>query len=304
MHGINNAWMRILIAVVVYTLLICVSAMAEEGGMIPMNSPVGEIGGRGHWYSLRTMKAADYYKLPPVMSDIKEVDGDYSVSGEPPIELSLVLHPLWGWQSGEPWREAINWVREAEQMFRNSGVPIRFVIKKIQTWDNMPDTARSAYYNVSFSDYIAGADLLVLLKPYFSGDSACGVAGINGRKSVSSCSSKTLAHELGHNFGLRHAHTYGSAGAKGYCQYPYPDAENCSRGTLMSYSGRNRIPLFANKHFEYKNEPLGTEEHDAVEHLNIAKTKKALSNELLDTSDNYVERLTHGSGGTSEAICR
>ena len=118
-------------------------ADAQEGGMIPMDSPVGEIGGRGHWYSLRTMKAEDYYSKPPVMSDIVYDDEGYpQVSGEPPIEMTLLLHP--SWYRTEPWRYAINWVREAEQIFRNSGVPVRFVIKRIVTVEDMPDTKKSA----------------------------------------------------------------------------------------------------------------------------------------------------------------
>jgi hypothetical protein len=263
-----------------------------EAGMIPMDSPVGEIGGRGHWYSLRTMKGADYWDDPAVTSDIrKNDDGTYSIMGEAPVSVFLVLHPDW-YPDDEPWRQAIDWLRQAEQMYRNSGVPVRFVIEGIEVFDDMPDTVESAYHYINFSKYAArGADLVIGLKPYMGGDPYCGIAGIRGRLSVSSCSPKTLAHELGHNFGLHHAHKFGEEGNKGYCIAPAPGAQDCDRGTIMSYAGNGRIPLFAANGFEYDGEPIGNEEHTAVEHLRSAVVGKALAWEL--SRDRAPDHSTH-----------
>jgi hypothetical protein len=255
-------------------------AMAEAG-MIPMDSPVGEIGGRGHWYSLRTMKGKDYWVDPAVTSDIRvNDDGTYSIMGEAPVSVFLVLHPDW-YPDDEPWRQAIHWMRQAEQMYRNSGVPVRFVIEGIAVWEEFPDTVERAYNYMDFTKYSAsGADLVVGLKPNMAGDPYCGIAGIGGRMSVSSCSPKTLAHELGHNFGLHHAHKGGEEGNKGYCITPDPGARECDRGTIMSYAGNGRIPLFAANGFEYDKEPIGNDEHTAVEHLRSAVVGKALAWEL------------------------
>ena len=301
MHGVNNAWMRLLIAVVVYATLVCVDALAEEGGMIPLDSPTGEIGGRGHWYALRTMKGSDYYSKQPIMSDIKEVDGRYSVSGEPPVDLAIVLHPMWGYKTGEPWREALNWVREAEQMFRNSGVPIRFVVRSIDTDYSMPDMVKAAYDALDTQQYLGQADLVVALLPYVAGDSWCGVASIGGIRSVSACSPVTLAHELGHNFGLGHSFNSGYQGRKGYCMRG-EDGTDCAQGTIMSYAGSGRVQLFANKEHTYDGLPLGDIEHDAVEHLNKVKTKKALRYELSTT--NYVEAFSHSTPEAEPHLCR
>ena len=300
MHGINNVWMRLLIAVVLFSMMVCFQALAEEGGMIPLDSPVGEIGGRGHWYSLRTMKGSDYYSKPPIMSDIKEEDGHYSVSGEPPVDIAIVLHPLWGYRSGQPWREALNWVREAEQMFRNSGVPIRFVVTSIETDYSMPDTVKAAYDDLSLSK-IGDADLLVGLMPRMGGDEWCGVATINGRKSVSSCSPVTLAHELGHNFGLWHSFNGGHEGAKGYCRLGDDGPVGCIEGTIMSYAS-TRVPLFATQNHTYKGTPLGTAENSAVDHLNRAKTNKALASELAAQGD--VPRLPHYAEEPEAHLCQ
>jgi hypothetical protein len=258
-----------------------VSNAQAEAGMIPFDSPVGEIGGRGHWYSLRTMKGADYWNDPAVMSDIRENDdGTYSIMGEAPVSVFLVLHPSW-YVGDEPWRRAIDWMRQAEQMYRNSGVPVRFVIEGIETWEDMPDTVESAYHAMNFDRYAQhGADLVIGLKPYMAGDPYCGIAGVRGRRSVSSCSPKTLAHEIGHNLGLGHAHSGGYVGKKGYCVSPSAEAKDCTKGTLMSYAGNGRIPLFAANGFTYDGDPIGSDEHTAVEHLRSSVVGKALAWEL------------------------
>lgn len=252
----------------------------SEGGMIPMDSPVGEIGGRGHWYSLRTMKGKDFWADPAVRTDVREnEDGTYSIAGEPPVSVSLVLHPLW--YPEQPWRHALDWVRQAEQMFRNSGVPIRFIVEHIEVWDEFPDTVKAAYDTLSFTRFEHGADLVIGLKPTMAGDPYCGVASIRGSKSVSSCSPITLAHELGHNFGLYHSFNAGKEGRKGYC-IAGDDGDACVTGTIMSYAGSGRVPFFANKDFTYKGKPLGDDEHTAVEYLNSVKTGKALRWELTN----------------------
>jgi hypothetical protein len=202
----------------------------------------------------------------------------------------LVLHPDW-FPDDEPWRRAIDWLRQAEQMYRNSGVPVRFVIEGIEVFEDMPDTVEASYYAINFDKYAdRGADLVIGLKPYMAGDPYCGIAGVRGRLSVSSCDPKTLAHELGHNFGLGHAHTGGYEGKKGYCISPSPDASDCDKGTLMSYAGTGRIPLFAANGFEYRDALIGNAEHTAVEHLRSSVVGKALAWELArDRADLNLE---------------
>ena len=282
--------------------LFFVQQVQAEAGMIPMTAPAGEIGGKGHWYSLRTMKGADYWNDPAVTSDIRKNDeGTYSITGKAPISVALVLHR--DWDSGrQPWRRAIDWLRQAEQMFRNSGVPVRFIIEHIETWDEMGDTKSSAYNGLKLRDYSKyGADLVIGLMPHYYGDAYCGIASYTNGVSVSGCDPRTLAHELGHNLGLRHAHDNGAAGQKGYCMSPEPDARECSKGTLMSYAGRGRVPLFAADGFTFKGDPLGNEEHTAVEHLRKSVVKAALRWELA--RDDQPE-LSARSSGPDEHLCR
>jgi hypothetical protein len=274
------------------TALLYSSNTSSEAGMIPFDSPVGEIGGRGHWYALRTMKGDLFWDDPPVFTDIREdEDGYYSIAGEPPIAVVIVLHPDF-FRDREPWRRAIDWVRQAEQMYRNSGVSLRFVINHIDTWDEMPDSKEAALRAMDETEYTEyGPDLLIMLMPHYFADPLCGIAQLGDPKyyggilkSVSGCSPITLAHELGHNFGLLHdfdSIRFDDIVRRGYCYKGVSgDADTCNRGTIMAYS-TYRTPFFANREYTVDGgDPIGDETHDAVEYLNRVKTGRSLAWEL------------------------
>lgn len=292
-HGQGRRLMRFVLALVL--MMVSLSAV-PEAGMIGFNTPPGPIGGQGHWYSLRTMKGVDYWEDPAIISDVRydEETGQYSVSGEPPIAVAIVLHPDF-YANREPWRRALDWVRQAEQIFRNSGVALRFVVNHIETRQDLPDGVEAAYNHISGGEYVKyGVDMLIVLMPTYGYDPLCGIASL-GRsnyfggviRSVSACDPETLAHELGHNFGLFH---YGDDRSLigevdrvpgGYCITggATDEEQNCITGTIMSYAS-NRVPFFANRNFMYKGKPLGSEEADAVEHLNRVKAGRALAYEL------------------------
>lgn len=285
----------------VMALMVSLPAL-PEAGMIPFDSRPGPIGGQGHWYTLRTMKGDDFWLDPSSVTDIRydEETETYHIAGEPPIAIAIVLHPDF-YRDDEPWRHAIDWVRQAEQIFRNSGVPIRFVINHISTRENLPDTIESAYHSISGSEYAEyGVDMLVVLMPTTGYDRYCGVAAIGSPDyyggvihSVSACGPEVLAHEMGHNFGLYHDFDISEpfelppAQPKpgGYCIVGESGSmDTCSLGTIMSYASE-RVPFFANRNFEYDDEPLGDDLHDAVEHLNKVKTGRALAWELDQRRD-------------------
>ena len=290
--------------VILALLMLFASHTASEGGMIPFNSEAGEIGGRGHWYSLRTMKGADYWNDPANLTDIlQDENGDYNIAGEPPVSLVILLHPEF-YQDDEPWRRAIDWVRQVEQMFRNSGVPIRFIIEHIETVPDLPDTVYETLTDVrTYASRTADwydADLAIVLIPQRGFDKYCGVAELpreytHMTVSVSACGPETLAHEMGHQFGLQHSFSrindlsspvLGDLNYnRGYCIFPAGSEEReCEEGTLMSYA-QNRRPFFANPNAEYRGDVLGNETSDAVRWLNKVKTGRALTSELRAGAD-------------------
>ena len=262
---------------------------SDEAGMIPMDSPAGEIGGKGHWYTLRTMKGETFWTNPSTNTDIREnEDGTYSIAGEVPVSIALVVHPRF--DKDEPWREAINWVREAEQIFRNSGVPVRFIIESIEIWEDMPNSVESAFY--AMDPRYEGADMTVGLMPNFSGDPYCGLASV-GRydyyggsiKSMSACSPFTLAHELGHNFGLQHDFKNVEYAEKGYCiEGNSGDSNSCRQGTIMAYA-ESRVPFFSSANFKYQGSPLGDENSNAVDWLKQVLAGRGLAYELDQQRD-------------------
>ena len=145
----------------------------------------------------------------------------------------------------------------------------------------MPSDVESAYYDLRERDYSAhGADMVIGLIPNYFSDPYCGIAGYSSYISVTACGPTTLAHEIGHNLGLAHSHDATRSGQKGYCISPSPEAKDCDKGTIMSYAGSNRIPLFAANGFTFKGDPLGNEERTAVEHLRSSVVEAALQWEL------------------------
>jgi len=154
----------------------------------------------------------------------------------------------------------------------NSGVDVEVEVACVGYVDDVPRGTLDAYYYVrdNYTQDIArrnAADMVSYLGPY-AADGYCGVASVgNGspwvRTNVTTCDRlSTYAHEVGHNFGLHHAHQSGYNGRKGYCYSPSPSARDCSSGTLMSYAGSNRDQRFADYEAGY-----GTEENTAVQWL-------------------------------------
>lgn len=267
-----------------FALIFTLSSASAESPFPDINEEPSKFA-KTHWWRWDTMKGSDFWNDPPPLSDINEnSDGTYSVNGEVPISMALVLHPTFG--GDEPWREAISWIRQAEQMFRSSGVPVRFIIESIEIDQDMPDTTRAAFDDLT-PRTTGGVDMTVGLIRHVYGDGLCGVANL-GRpdyyggsiKSMSGCDPITLAHELGHNFGLKHDFNSSQHEGRGYCiRGTSGSHDTCSKGTIMAYS-RERIPLFSSAEFTYDGEVIGDEDADGTFFLRKTMTGRGLAWEL------------------------
>lgn len=123
----------------------------------------------------------------------------------------------------------------------------------------------------------SGADMVVLLRPFIEGDSACGLAWANPSITSSAgymyshvsvdCSDYVTAHELGHNMGLAHSRAQGDVG------YTFPYAighrvqdEINGFSTVMAYSVQNadKVYKFSNPEIECTELPCGIDRQDPV----------------------------------------
>ena len=291
MHGINNGWMNLLMAIVLSAVLASTTNLASAQGASLY--PACSTGTSMEWHlqNMGRLNRIDKNPTPPPPDHtdiISNPDGTYSVAGTPLLKVAVVANTTWS--RTDPQGKVEQWVDEMTAYYANSGAAINFEVVCMDIDPNMPNWVdagfehlRPVYQSIAKHNQ---ADLVIGLIGGQWGDPYCGIATLGQPNhkaplhSVSRCNSKTLAHEVGHNLGLHHAHQSGYVARKGYCIAPYASARECWRGTIMSYAGNDRVPFFANKDHTYLGDPLGNDEHDAVEYLNKHKVGKALAWEL------------------------
>lgn len=288
-------------------------ARSSEPGEIPLNSPAGPVGGEGtdniHWYQQESMKASRYAKTPPKMPApiiCNEEDTSVSCAGTPmrgtrellefPGLTYVLVYVEVDERIDEPWRFALAQLREATRTFQRSGVPVQFLVAEIKEVDVTNDGSMTSMLNdlrgrAEGISRRTGADLVMrLLSPSWAW-SYCGIAALGTLKSwpmasVTACYTRnTLAHEIGHNFGLLHDRFHGGnpyiEGGEGYI------TDDESMGTVMSYA-ESRVPFFSSPKLSYRGRIWGDEYTDAASALRDALGTIAMAYENLPPEGDYV----------------
>ena len=205
---------------------------------------------------------------------------EFSKAHSPHLRIAFI------WDHRRRNRDPSTWVAGLQEAIDLAGVDVEVEVACSSTWTHLPPDAASAFYYVKdrYSQDIGErnrADLVAVMS-VGTGGGYCGIAQLGNkdrawiRTSATSCGLDTFIHEIGHNFGLHHAHQPGYVGRKGWCLSPTDDAKSCWNGTVMSYaSGSSRVKRFADVDAGW-----GTEEHTAVEYLRESIPMQALAWEI------------------------
>lgn len=197
---------------------------------------------------------------------------------------------------GDPTTRINQIFQVTNQIYADSGVNLEVRVAKAMkvayTDDNAAETALNAItfnQDVAFSGVSAAreqhkADMVVLFRPFKQIQGSCGVAWVGGSNgsvsagykgymyshvAINSCGDYVLAHELGHNMGLKHSRKQDGLGA--VFHYALGHGVVNSFTTIMAYQNEFNVDYWTGKVYKFsnpdilcKNQPCGVDRNNTV----------------------------------------
>jgi len=200
---------------------------------------------------------------------------------------------------GDPTTRINQLFQVTNQIYKDSNVnlEIRLVktLKVDYTDNNTADTALNdityakvpAFAGVAAAREQAGADMVILYRPFKSVQASCGLAWMGGQGSngdfsnvnikkymfahiaINSCGDYVTAHELGHNMGLKHSRKQDGSGGT----FPYALGHGVVNQftTVMAYQTEFNVDYWTGKLYKFSNPdivckglPCGVDRKDSI----------------------------------------